>query len=213
MALPEQERIALRAADAESKAREREYAALGLELLLFALQSPVNIGMILRIAEAYHFTASILDLHGVLDDPEKLKTLEDFSCGSLGRRGFVRLRDAAAAARHCRGRRLIVTSILPDAEALPGFAFGPRDIVAVGNEYDGLPDALVAKADVRLHIPLPELSVPKPASWHPIDPTRNSVRRDGTPNLNVAMAAGIICYAVYTDWTARQRSPHSAIRI
>ena len=62
------------------------YEALGLELLLYELQSPINIGTILRIAEAYHFKVSILDPHGVLEDPQKLPTVKDFACGAISRR-------------------------------------------------------------------------------------------------------------------------------
>jgi tRNA(Leu) C34 or U34 (ribose-2'-O)-methylase TrmL len=109
-----------------------------LELLLFAVQSPINIGMALRVAEAYGFYVSIFDRHGVLDDREKLKTAEDFACGSFSRRGLERLSDLAAVARHRQGRRLIVTSVLPGACSLPHLQFQPRDIVVLGNEYDRL---------------------------------------------------------------------------
>ena len=63
------------------------YETLGLELLLYGLQSPVNIGMILRAAEAFRFAVSILDQYGVLVDAAKLSTLQDFACGAL--RGAV----------------------------------------------------------------------------------------------------------------------------
>jgi tRNA G18 (ribose-2'-O)-methylase SpoU len=187
---------------AASDASDRAYSELGLELLLFSVQSPTNIGLIMRVAEAYCFTVSIFDPHRVLGDPEKLKTIEDFACGSLPRRSFVLLSDQAAVERRRAGRRLIVTSILPGACSLPTFRFQAGDIIALGNEYDGLPDELSRKADLKLHIPMPKTWIPKPASWYPIDPTRNAVAHEGTPNLNVAMSAGIICYSAYTSWTA-----------
>jgi tRNA G18 (ribose-2'-O)-methylase SpoU len=173
---------------------------LELELMLFAIQSPTNIGMIMRIAEVYCFTVSVFDPHHVLDDREKIKTIEDFSCGSLKRRGYLRLADEDAVARRCVGRRLIATSIFPGACNIKSVHFQAKDIVVLGNEYDGLPDYLAAKADLKLHIPVPQTKLPKPVSWYPIDPTRNSVSHDGTPNLNVAISAGIICHAAYTNW-------------
>lgn len=187
-----------------------EFAALKLELMLYDVQSPTNIGMAMRIAEVYGFALSLYDPRHVLDDAEKFKTIEDFACGSLPRRGFRLLSDDAAVSRWRAGRRLVATSILPGARPLESLAFEPGDIVVLGNEYDGVPDALVAEADVKLHIPMPRQSVPKPASWYPIDPTRSSVARDGSPSLNVAMSAAIITHAAYVQWLARSPAPHGA---
>src|SRR5262249_24352316 len=156
---------------AQQAARGQE---LPLELLLFGVQSPINIGMSLRVAETYGFGVTIFDRHGVLDDPEKLKTIEDFSCGSLSRRGVAHLSKEAELSRHCAGRRIIVTSILPGACALPGLRFQPRDIIVLGNEYDGIPGSFLATADLQLHIPMPHIWTPKPTSWYPIDPTRTA---------------------------------------
>jgi tRNA (cytidine/uridine-2'-O-)-methyltransferase len=190
--------------DAWQVPSDRAFADLGLELLLFSVQSPTNIGMIMRVAEAYCFAVSIFDPHHVVDDPEKVKTIEDFSCGSLRRRRFVRLANEKAIWQRCEGRRLIATSMFPGANGLVNFRFRAGDIVILGNEYDGLPDDLVAKADLSLRIAMPHLQTPKPVSWYPIDPTRNSVSHDGTPSLNVAISAGIICHAVYTNWLATE---------
>ncbi|MFI5337998.1 MAG: TrmH family RNA methyltransferase, partial [Opitutales bacterium] len=113
------------------------FEALGLELLLYGLQSPVNIGMILRSAEAFQFGVSILDQYGVLVDVAKLSTLQDFACGALARRGLHRLDGPAALAEHRRGRRLIATSIGPNALSLVSLPFLPGDLIVLGNEYDG----------------------------------------------------------------------------
>src|SRR5262249_52793385 len=124
-----------------------DYAGLGLEFLLYDLQSPINIGIILRTAEVYQFKVSILDSHGVLGDREKLNTTEDFACGAMSRRVFQRLENPAAVARLRSGRRLVATSIAPNAFPLSNFHFARDDLIALGNEYDGLPDDLVASAD------------------------------------------------------------------
>src|SRR5215204_4067877 len=52
-------------------------AKRGLELLLYGLQSPINIGMILRVAETYQFRVSIYDRHRVLEDAVKFGTIKD----------------------------------------------------------------------------------------------------------------------------------------
>jgi tRNA G18 (ribose-2'-O)-methylase SpoU len=78
------------------------------------------------------------------------------------------------------------------------FQWEARDLIALGNEYDGLSDDFVAGASEQLYIAMPDGSAPKPQSSNPIDPTRQRpVRNDGSPSLNVAIAAGIICHAAY----------------
>lgn len=183
----------------------------GLEFLLYGLQSPVNIGMILRVAETYQFRVSIYDKSRVLDDPEKFRTIKDFACGAFERRGFHTVEDEARLTRILASRRLVATSIELGATSLPDCPFRRGDVFALGNEYDGLPDDVVARADAVLNIPMPQVWTPKPKSLNPIDPARTtSVARDGQPNLNVAMSAGIICYAAYADWLASDEARTAA---
>jgi tRNA G18 (ribose-2'-O)-methylase SpoU len=180
----------------------------GLEFLLVGLQSPINIGMILRVAETYQCRVSIYDPHRVLDDAAKFRTITDFACGAAARWGFRSLRDEAELEAIVAGRRLVATSIEAGASALPDFHFRRGDLFALGNEYDGLSDDLIARADKVVTIPMPNVWTPKPKSSNPIDPLRTTaVARDGQPNLNVAMSASIICYAAFLD---RARAAHSA---
>src|SRR5215475_1637832 len=116
----------------------------GPELLLYALQSPINIGMILRVAESYQFGVSIYDPHAVLAHPGKLATIGDFSCGALARQGFRNVADQAALTEFLRHRRLVATSIERSTVTLPDFRFQRDDLIALGNEYDGLPDEVLA---------------------------------------------------------------------
>jgi tRNA G18 (ribose-2'-O)-methylase SpoU len=183
-------------ADAIELAAESDL--LQLELLLYGLQSPINLGMILRVAETYRVQVAIYDRHRVLDDPSKVATMEDFSCGAAARWGFRRIDDAEALTDLRQGRRLIATSIEADSQALPDHRFQPADLIVLGNEYDGLPDDIVADADLALRVPMPAVWTPKPPSRNPIDPQRTTpVARDGKPNLNVAMTAAIICYSAF----------------
>jgi tRNA G18 (ribose-2'-O)-methylase SpoU len=175
-----------------------ETQVVELEFLLYGLQSPINLGMILRVAETYRFRVSIYDRYRVLDDPEKIRTAEDFACGAMTRRGLRRLTDAESLARMLDGRRLIATSIANSNCELPSYAFRPDDLFALGNEYDGLPESIIGRADTVLRVPMPPGWTPKPKARNPIDPDRSGpVARDGQPNLNVAMTAGIICYAAF----------------
>jgi tRNA G18 (ribose-2'-O)-methylase SpoU len=92
--------------------------------------------------------------------------------------------------------------------SLPDYRFQRADVCALGNEYDGLPDEMLARADVVLNVPMPQIWTPKPKSFNPIDATRTkAVARDGQPNLNVAMSAGIICYAAFVCWLEREPAP------
>ena len=64
-----------------SDSARRALSDPGLEFLLYGLQSPINIGMILRVAETYRFHVAIYDPFCLLDHPDKLRTISDFSCG------------------------------------------------------------------------------------------------------------------------------------
>jgi tRNA (cytidine/uridine-2'-O-)-methyltransferase len=182
----------------------------GIRLLLWDVQSPINLGMLLRVAETYRIPVAALGTERVLADPDRHASASDFACGALQRRGFEALADAAAA-KHWRGQsRLVATSIDQDAATLPDFRFRPGDVVVLGNEYDGLPAEVVAAADQRIVIPMAEVWTPKPRSINPIDPARTApVARDGEANLNVAMAGAIICYQAYvqamTAWSTGER--------
>lgn len=169
----------------------------GPTLMLVDLASPINIGMILRIAESFACPVTIVGSAVVLDDADKMRVVHDFACGALQRRGFERLAGVGAGGWRA-GRRLLATTVEPDAPGLDGYRPTASDVVALGNEYGGLPDAVAAVADGALRIPMPDIRAPKPPSFSPIEPGRTAVARDGTPNLNVAMAAGIIAFHAYT---------------
>jgi tRNA (cytidine/uridine-2'-O-)-methyltransferase len=182
------------------------HAGPGIRLLLWGIQSPINFGMILRVAETYRVPVAAVGAERTLTS-----TTSDFACGALERAGFARLADAAAVRAWQGNARLIATSIARDAAALPDFRFQPGDVVVLGNEYDGLAPEIASSADARIVIPMADVWTPKPRSKNPIDPSRTApVAHDGEPNLNVAMAGGIVCYAAYVQamaaWSAREPS-------
>lgn len=175
-------------------------------LLLHSLQSEINIGMILRVAETYQIDVLIHDAHGVFQDTSRVDTVADFACGALERRPptFVPFDDASRLTQS--GTRSIATTIVPPATPLPGFTFQDADVIALGNEYDGLPPAFVSASSVRLYIPMANVWTPKPPSRRMIDPSRRTpVARDGMPNLNVAIAAGIIAFEIFQQ--SQQAAP------
>jgi tRNA G18 (ribose-2'-O)-methylase SpoU len=180
-----------------------DQAGSGIRLVLWGIQSPINFGMLLRVAETYRVGVAAFG-----PDLSQSSTVRDFACGALERAGYSRVDDVAALQAWRGDGRLIATSIEHGAQPLPDFRFAPGDVVALGNEYDGLPHELEHHADCRLIIPMAAVWTPKPRSASPIDPSRTApVARDGTPNLNVAMAGAIICYAAHAqalrEWSGR----------
>ena len=172
-----------------------------IEIVLWDFHSPVNIGLILRIAEAFDVSTSLADFRDLTSDPAKATVINDFSCGAFGRRppGLlvknVNLKDVYAK------RRVVATTIDPHATALESFVFLPGDVILFGNEYDGLPDDIMKNSDALLHIRLPARHMPKVRSQSPIDASRlSTVAREGQPSLNVAVSVGIVCYRAYESW-------------
>jgi tRNA G18 (ribose-2'-O)-methylase SpoU len=172
----------------------------GIKLLLWGVQSPVNTGMLLRVAETYRVPVGIIGSEKLLADASAMSTVSDFACGALERVGLMRL-DSPVDADAWRGHgRLLATSIDAGAEPLSGFRFQPADVVVLGNEYDGLPDEVMARADCRITVPMADVWTPKPRARRPIDPSRSApVRQDGRPSLNVAMTGAIICYTAFVQ--------------
>lgn len=165
-----------------------------LTLLLYELRSPINVGMILRVAETYGVAVSVIRVTDMLAHDGTRKTISDFACGALERKGYDSLAGLSSLPRLTE-RRVIATSIEPGSISLAEFRFARGDVLLLGNEYDGLPTDVAAACQTRLRIPMADVWTPKPPSHTPIDPARSGpVARDGMPNLNVALAAGIICY-------------------
>ncbi|WP_084355041.1 TrmH family RNA methyltransferase [Primorskyibacter flagellatus] len=164
-------------------------------LYLHALQSPINIGMILRSAEVFEAEVWIYDRYSVLCSDEARRTISDFACGAAERLN-VRMLDMELQLP-VHEHRIIATTIDSDAQPLSSFAWQADDIVCIGNEYDGISDTIAEKSDIALTIRLPNKHLPKPPSYSPIDPSRRTPpTNDGRPSLNTAVATSIILL----DW-------------
>jgi len=170
----------------------------GVRLLLVGLRSPINVGMILRVAETYRAPVATLDCDAVLGNATNIATVSDFACGALQRFGFTRLGAFEDLRQWLKGSRLIATTIAKAAVRLPDFTFTSGDVIAFGSEYDGLDERVLSRADSLVTIPMADVWTPKPKSSRPIDPARASPpSNDGRPNLNVAISVGIVCYTAF----------------
>jgi len=188
------------ASDDHARVAQPSQTGAGVRLALWDIQSPINFGMLLRVAETYRVPVAAYGR-----DHSQSTTTRDFACGALERVGFRKLDSLSHLQTWKTPGRLIATSIESGAQSLLDFRFSPGDVVVLGNEYDGLPAEIADRADDRLIIPMAEVWTPKPVSESPIDPARTApVARDGRPNLNVAMAGGIICYAAFAQALRRR---------
>lgn len=170
--------------------------------LLHSLQSPINVGMILRTAEVFEQSVVILDAHGLMSD-ERLEVVADFACGALGRRPPI----VETSLERCLervGGRVILTGFDANAIPLPQVDWKSGDCVVFGNEYDGLDKSGISDAWATVWVPTTDQSLPKPSSINPIDPTRTEgVSHNGRATLNVSAVAAIIGHSIFSA-----RFPH-----
>lgn len=179
----------------------------GVSLLLYGLQSPINVGSVLRVSETFGIDVDIWDEAGLFTDPVKRDCISDFSCGAVDR-GAFHLLDEHPEKTITAGRS-IATCLADDAVSLTDFRFMAGDRIAIGNEYDGLPKQFIGSANLRLRIPMADVWTPKPKSHRPIDPNRAPRDpTDGTPVLSAAMTAGIIGYIAFTQSRAAPLVPN-----
>lgn len=158
----------------------RHRAAAPVALILDHVQSPFNVGSILRTAAA--FRVDHLWLVGDTAAPTSTKTAKT----ALGSQRFVEwtwhdtAADAASAARD-DGYRVVGLELTDDAVPLPELAFAEPVCLVIGNEDRGLSAAALATCDGVTYIP--------------------QLGRIGS--LNVATATAIALYELRRrDWTA-----------
>lgn len=187
-----------------------------INFLLDNLQSPINIGQCARVAEIFGMGLYIRDQRDLLKNFETLQTISDFSCGAWQRKKAHIWEGAEDVIGKYKDGRVIATCLQKDAVRLHDFEFENNDLVVFGNEYDGLEQDLIERADAKVYIQMPKIYLPKPFSHKPIDPSRGSeVNQNGIPNLNVAVAAGIVAYAFFCwrDCFRNEESGYEAARM
>ena len=162
--------------------------------LLHSLQSPINIGQILRTAEAFSIKIYIYDSYGILKKDDNLRTINDFSCGAWSRSSVElltkkQLESLLGDPTKC----LVATGIGPRAKNLRNVSFERGDIIVLGNEYTGLPQEFTDRCSKYITIPLNASTMKKEQSHSPIE-AKHIVANEGVPCLSVASAAAVIAY-------------------
>jgi tRNA (cytidine/uridine-2'-O-)-methyltransferase len=136
------------------------------DLALFQPDIPQNTGTLLRLGACLGVPVHVIGPAGF-----------DLSDRALRRAGLDYL-DHATLVRHVGwsafleatgGRRLVLATTRADATHV-GFAFRPDDIILLGRESAGVPEAVHDRADARVRIPL----------------------RPGLRSLNVAIAGAML---------------------
>jgi RNA methyltransferase, TrmH family len=123
-----------------------------LILVLAGLQDPGNLGTILRSAEAFGATG-IVSLTGTVS-AWNLKAIRA-SAGSVFRVPFISsTADECIALLRENGVKIWTTAV-HDTEPAPGINLAAPVALLIGNEGNGVPAELAAKADGALTIPCP----------------------------------------------------------
>jgi len=146
-----------------------------LVLVLAGLQDPGNVGTILRSAEAFG-ASGVIALPGTVSvwNPKAVRA----SAGSVLRIPVMVVDERVALERiRAAGVRTLATAVQGAASAMKTDLRGPVAMI-IGNEGNGVPEALASQADGAITIPCPG----------PVE------------SLNAAVAASVLLYE-----TSRQR--------
>ncbi|MEJ1160780.1 tRNA (cytidine(34)-2'-O)-methyltransferase [Prosthecomicrobium sp. N25] len=139
-----------------------------LGIVLYEPDIPQNTGTILRTAACLGVTVELVEPAGfALTDKGLRRAGLDYLPAALWTRhaSFA----AFEAWRAGTGRRLVLLTTRGDL-AYTAFAYRPGDLLMVGRESAGVPDAVHARADARVAVPM----------------------RPGMRSLNVAVAAAMV---------------------
>lgn len=139
-----------------------------MRLALYQPDIPQNAGTLMRMAACLDVPVDLIEPAGFDASDRKLRRA---GLDYLDQLDLVRHVSFAAfdEARRREGRRLVLATTRA-AERYTGFAFAPSDVLMVGRESAGVPDAVHAVADARVLVPM----------------------RTGLRSLNVAVAAAMI---------------------
>jgi tRNA (cytidine/uridine-2'-O-)-methyltransferase len=120
-----------------------------MRLALYEPDIPQNTGALLRLAACLGVGIDLIEPAGFVLSDRRLQ------------RAGMDYRDLAALERHAswtafervRTARLVLLTTSADRSFLD-FAFAPDDILLLGRESAGVPEAVHARADARLRIPM-----------------------------------------------------------
>ena len=137
-----------------------------LRLALYQPDMPPNTGTLMRLAACWGLGLDIIEPCGFVFDDKKLKCA---AMDYIEHLDYVRHRSWQDFYHQIGKRRLVLLTTKADI-AYHHFAFYPDDVLMVGRESAGVPEAVHDQVNARVIIPM-----------------RPEVR-----SLNVAMAAGIV---------------------
>jgi tRNA (cytidine/uridine-2'-O-)-methyltransferase len=136
-----------------------------MRLALFEPDIPQNCGTILRLATCLGVAADIIEPCGFLWDDRRLRRA---GMDYLAEADVTRHESWATFERKRRGRLLLLTT--KAERSYLDMAFSAGDVLLLGRESAGVPDAVHQAADARLRIPM----------------------RAGQRSINVALAASMV---------------------
>ena len=142
----------------------------GRYIVLFGLQDPGNVGMIIRTADALGIDGVFMCGSCDLFSPKVIRS----TMGSVFRESIYIMSDEEELFSILRDSEVVTSAAVidTDAEKITSCGFNGRQAVFIGNEGNGLPPAISERCDRRITIPM-----------------------NGTINsLNAAMAAGILMW-------------------
>lgn len=121
-----------------------------MRLALYEPDIPQNAGAVIRLAACLGAGVDLIEPFGFLWDDRRL------------RRAGMDYLDAAAVVRHrswpafdeARGTARLILLTTRGAAPMPSFAFEPGDVLLMGRESAGVPEAVHARADHRVVIPM-----------------------------------------------------------
>ncbi|MBQ6250699.1 RNA methyltransferase [Ruminococcus sp.] len=150
---------------AESIVREN-----GKYLVLFGLQDPGNVGMMIRTADALGIDGVIMSGSCDLYSPKVIRS----TMGSVFRMAIAVENDADALFEQLHGKGAVTSAAVIDKDAQPvtGCDFTGTQAVFIGNEGNGLPADIAQRCTRRVIIPM----------------------HGNINSLNAAMAAGILMW-------------------
>jgi tRNA (cytidine/uridine-2'-O-)-methyltransferase len=135
-----------------------------MRLALYQPDQAGNVGTILRLAACLGTPVDIIEPCGFAYSDRALKRagMDYAAIANVTRHG-----NWESFLASVEGRIVLLTT--KGAERLDASRFAPGDVLLLGSESAGVPDAVHGRADIRIRIP----------------------QADGTRSLNIAVAAGI----------------------
>jgi tRNA (cytidine/uridine-2'-O-)-methyltransferase len=141
---------------------------MSIELALYQPDIPQNTGTLLRLGACLGVRVHIIHPTGFNFSPKMLRrsALDYLECAEFREHASFAVFDES---RRAAGRRLVLLRTKTPVSVYAA-RFGADDILMVGRESAGVPEAVAATADLRLRIPM----------------------RPGLRSLNVALAAALV---------------------